>query len=120
MPFANETTDGACAHRLLKGELHTVRAHWRGRETDRPLCAHLLVKQHAALRGLMVGLVQNGQIHLPGGPFTLGKKGGIFILLAHDIDLCLTLMGGIIAPPSAKRGELHGRLAVKYDLANRT
>ena len=51
--------------------------------------------------------LQDGEIDLLGSPFALGEESGVFVLLAHDVDLGLALMDGIIAPPAAQGGELH-------------
>mgnify|MGYP006916083664 CR=1 FL=1 len=62
-PFPHEARDRARAHRLLEGELHPVRPERRRRQPERPGRAQLLVEEHAALRRLVVGLVQDHEIH---------------------------------------------------------
>ena len=60
--------------------------------------------------------LQDSEIDLVGGPLALGEEGGILVLLAHDVDLGLALMDGIVAPPTAKGGELHRGFAAEQQL----
>ena len=60
--------------------------------------------------------LQNGEIDLLGGPLALGEEGGILVVLAHDVDLGLALVGGIVAPPAAQGGELHWGFAAEQQL----
>ena len=60
--------------------------------------------------------LQDGEINLLGGPFALSEEGGVLVLLAHDVDLGLALMDGIVAPPAAQGGELHRGLAAEQQL----
>lgn len=57
--------------------------------------------------------LQDGLNELFVCPLAFGKEGGHFVLFAHDVDLCLGFVGGIAAPPAAKGGELHRRLAAE-------
>lgn len=60
--------------------------------------------------------LQDGEIDLLGGPFALSKKDGVLVLLAHDVDLGLALMDGVVAPPAAQGSELHRGLAAEQQL----
>ena len=60
--------------------------------------------------------LQDGEIDLLRCPLALGKKCSVFVLLAHDVDLGLALVDGIVAPPTAQGGELHRGLAVEQQL----
>lgn len=60
--------------------------------------------------------LQDGKIDLLGCPLALGKEGGILVLLAHEVDLGLALMDGVVAPPTAKGGKLHRGFAAEQQL----
>ena len=64
VPFADEPVDGAGRHGLLEGKLHAVRPHRRRRKPKDVLAFHLLVQEHARLRGLVVRLVENDEVGL--------------------------------------------------------
>lgn len=46
--------------------------------------------------------LQDGKIDLLCRPLALGEESGVLVLLAHDVDLGLALMDGIVAPPAAE------------------
>lgn len=60
--------------------------------------------------------LQDSEIDLLRCPFALGEEGGVFVLLAHDVNLGLAPMDGIVAPPTAQGGELHRGLAADQQL----
>ena len=41
-------------------------------------------------------------------PFAFCKEGGIFVLLAHDVDFCLLLFDRIVSLPAAEVSKLKG------------
>lgn len=54
---------------------------------------------------------QNADIDFLICPFALPEKGGVFVLFGKNIDFCLTLFPGVVAPPTAERGKLHRAFA---------
>lgn len=60
--------------------------------------------------------LQDSEIDLLRCPFALGEKCGALVLFAHDVDLGLALMDGIVAPPAAQRGELYRGFVAEQQL----
>lgn len=59
---------------------------------------------------------QHAEINFFVGPFAFGKEGGIFVLLAHNVNFCLSFMDRIVAPPAAQGSEFHRGLSAQQQL----
>ena len=64
VPFADEAVYGTGSNRFLERQLHPVRPKRRGGQSKYALALHLLVQEHARLRGLVVRFVKNDEIGL--------------------------------------------------------
>ena len=56
---------------------------------------------------------KNAEINFFAGPLTFTKQCCSFVLLTHNINLCLTSGNRVISPPTAKGCEVYGSVAGK-------